>query len=262
MQSTTFGPSVRTAREAAKLSQNAIAQAIGLNRMYYSLFEAGRYILDEAQESDLRSYLDSKGLELPPAENDAVVRPSPGDLTTDRSAGETGENADAAERGTAVAQESIERVAMAVRETGLDSKRTAFAVRAASVALQDLDYSELLSLASGDDESLQGLPEATDFAGLSLEKKQLWESRAAGVLICRALYGDAWQSASCDALSQAARSVRRMVPDRDWDVNELDVLDWGFFSSPKKDALLPSCRCELAPHIAKAAEVRRAPILA
>jgi len=259
MQSATFGPSVRTAREAAKLSQSAVAQAIGMNRMYYSLFEAGRYLLDETEESALRTYLDSQAVKLPANESVVTVKPSPSKPAADPR--HPGEEDDDDQARIATAEVALEKIATTVQESGLDSKRTAFAVRAATAALQDLDYPELLSLAAGDDESLNGLPEATKFAELTIEGKQLWESRAAGMLICRALYGDAWQSASCDVLSRAARWVRRMVPDREWNVKELDVLDWGFFLSPKKDKLLPNCRCELAPHIAKAAETRHAPAL-
>ena len=50
IQSTLTGAEAKRARESVGVSQTKIAAAVGLNRTYYSLFEAGRYVLDTTEE--------------------------------------------------------------------------------------------------------------------------------------------------------------------------------------------------------------------
>src|SRR5690348_14653551 len=64
MQSTLTGAEAKRAREALGASQTEIAAAIGLNRTYYSLFEAGRYVLDAAEEKRLRELLSARGVRM------------------------------------------------------------------------------------------------------------------------------------------------------------------------------------------------------
>ena len=64
MQSTLTGAEVKRAREAIGVSQTEIAAVVGLNRTYYSLFEAGRYVLDDAEETRLRELLSARGARM------------------------------------------------------------------------------------------------------------------------------------------------------------------------------------------------------
>ena len=66
MQSTFTGAEAKRAREAIGASQTEIAAAVGLNRTYYSLFEAGRYVLDAAEEKRLREHLSARGVRMAP----------------------------------------------------------------------------------------------------------------------------------------------------------------------------------------------------
>lgn len=260
MDPTISGPAVRAAREAAKLSQNAVAQALGINRMYYSLFEAGRYVLNDSEQKALREFLASRELHLVDNYTDAPSK-SPQSESDTPTADRDQENARTreAETRTDAARAALRAVQVTVQEAFLASKRTAAAVAVASAALQALDFAELLTLAEGVSGMAEGLPEASTFAELPLEDKQLWESRAAGMLVCGALYGDAWQAAPCEDLSRAAKSIRKTVDNRQWDVTDLDSWGWGFFKDHEKHRL--EYRCQLARHIAKAAEQRRAPTL-
>lgn len=47
------GTDAKKARETAKLSQAAVAAAVGLNRTYYSLYESGHLTLTDSQNSAL-----------------------------------------------------------------------------------------------------------------------------------------------------------------------------------------------------------------
>src|SRR5262249_43978069 len=64
--STLTGAEVKRAREAVGASQTEIAAQVGLNRTYYSLFEAGRYVLDAAEEKRLRELLCARGARMAP----------------------------------------------------------------------------------------------------------------------------------------------------------------------------------------------------
>lgn len=254
------GPSVRAAREGAKLSQAALAQALGINRMYYSLFEAGRYLLDADEQKSLQDFLDSHGIHLDADEPQAAATPD--SVEDDAPAADSDDDAAPAgesDNRTDAARTTLDRIGTTVQATGLVSKRTAAAVAAAGAVLQTLDFTELLALAKGVNGTIEGLPASPAFTQLPLEEKLVWESRAAGMLICAALYGEAWRSSPCGDLARAAKSVRKDISDQDWDVRDLNNIGFGFFSDREKHR--PLYQCELAPHIAKAAEQRRAPVL-
>ncbi|MEX2150510.1 MAG: helix-turn-helix transcriptional regulator [Steroidobacteraceae bacterium] len=256
MNPATFGPSVRAAREAAKLSQNAVAKAIGMNRMYYSLFEAGRYLLNEEEEIALHDFLTSKriALEDEPGE-DVADRPRPAHPAPRAEPPEDPDADSPVDYRISAGADALEAVGALAGSTGVDSKRTAAAVAAAASALQRLDYPELIALANDLDVSTEGLISETDFGVQPIEQKQVWEDRAAGLLVCAALYDDKWTRSSCDELRVVREAVKKQMGSDDWNVR-----DCGFFESDK--SYLPDLRCHLAPYIAKAAESRQAPALA
>src|SRR5713101_519161 len=52
------------ARSAAQLSQGKVATDLGINRSYLSLFESGKYVLDDNTLAQLRDYYEDHGISL------------------------------------------------------------------------------------------------------------------------------------------------------------------------------------------------------
>src|SRR5258708_39565616 len=51
----------KSARTAAQLSQGKVASDLGINRSYLSLFESGKYVLDDNTLTRLRDYYQDHG---------------------------------------------------------------------------------------------------------------------------------------------------------------------------------------------------------
>jgi len=76
MQATLTGRQTKAAREEMRLSQAEVAATLGLNRTYYSLFEAGRYVLDPEEERRLSEFFTSHIQTLgtgPPSEKNCML---------------------------------------------------------------------------------------------------------------------------------------------------------------------------------------------
>src|SRR5258708_15678370 len=54
----------KSARSAAHLSQGKVATDLGINRSYLSLFESGKYVLDDNTLAQLRDYYQDHGVNL------------------------------------------------------------------------------------------------------------------------------------------------------------------------------------------------------
>jgi len=54
----------KSARTAAHLSQGKVATDLGINRSYLSLFESGKYVLDDSTLTQLRDYYQDYGVNL------------------------------------------------------------------------------------------------------------------------------------------------------------------------------------------------------
>jgi transcriptional regulator with XRE-family HTH domain len=54
----------KSARNAAQLSQGKVATDLGINRSYLSLFESGKYVLDDNTLAQLRDYYQDHGVNL------------------------------------------------------------------------------------------------------------------------------------------------------------------------------------------------------
>jgi transcriptional regulator with XRE-family HTH domain len=54
----------KSARTAAQLSQGKVATDLGINRSYLSLFESGKYVLDDNTLTQLRDYYQDHGVNL------------------------------------------------------------------------------------------------------------------------------------------------------------------------------------------------------
>src|SRR6266849_4832059 len=54
----------KSARNAAHLSQGKVAIDLGINRSYLSLFESGKYVLDDSTLTQLRDYYQHRGVNL------------------------------------------------------------------------------------------------------------------------------------------------------------------------------------------------------
>lgn len=273
------GQAARKAREAKRLSQAAVAEAVGINRMYYSLFESGRFLLDAEEQERLAAYFVENGIRIPRA----AANPQRGVLAAKRTSSAVGAVAarqpesESEDRDDSTAEEAQENSAepdpVSLAECALvrlrsaledsqrqrDSRRVAKAVEEALPTLGALDFDELLRLAEGREVSTEGLPSVKDFAALELAEKELWEARAAGLLVCAELYGDEWERAACRDLERVGRSLRERFGGSDsWQVRGRSLLDELFKDS---DEFCPRYRCDLAPYIAKAAQERRAPAL-
>jgi len=263
MESAIHGPAVKTARETRKLSQTEVANAVGLNRVYYSLFEAGRYVLDLDEQKRVSAFLSGQGIQRadvtarPPPANDRSAAP-PKKVSQDEAAVPSQGSGDYADALLASASRALRDLRDAAEASSIDSKRIAGLVSAASEVLQSLDYVELLATADDFEAPLDGLPSRDEFAALPLSQKELWETRIAGLLICAALYGDDWQKATCKDFERIAPDVRNGVTDEQWNVRGRSILETLFDDAEK---FRPRYRCEFAPHIARAAAERRAPVL-
>ena len=69
------GLEAKKARESAKLSQAVVANALGLNRTYYSLYESDRLALTDAQYTSLFEFLSARGVTTPVDANDSTAEP-------------------------------------------------------------------------------------------------------------------------------------------------------------------------------------------
>src|SRR5258708_33151680 len=54
----------KSARTAAHFSQGKVATDLGINRSYLSLFESGKYVLDDNTLTQLREYYQDHGVSL------------------------------------------------------------------------------------------------------------------------------------------------------------------------------------------------------
>ncbi len=69
----------KSARNAAHFSQGKVATDLGINRSYLSLFESGKYVLDDNTLTQLRDYYQDHGVNLdgaPGAPNNARTVPA------------------------------------------------------------------------------------------------------------------------------------------------------------------------------------------
>lgn len=238
------GSEAKAARMERGASQAAVSAALGINRTYYSLFESERYSLTDEQQAKLSAFLElttdaDPASDQDPDDDDPSAPASPDD--------------DSRLGPASAALENIEDLADA---TGLDSKRTAAAVGAAMSILEGLDYDELRELDDADHSVLDGMPSSEEFSELqTLALKQEWELKLSSALICVALYGDEWLACECKQLRAAEVALRDSLNDG----RELGIRAEPFFGDKKSDQ--PKIRCELAPHIVRAAQDRQAPRL-
>lgn len=261
MLSTITGDEAKRAREALGASQTAVAAAIGVNRTYYSLFEAGRYVLDEQEQQQLRQFL-------------ADALPAPGSGTSTNDDGASTPSNDRARRqprassphpssakpddGTEKAVAALTALRSAAAEpNGLRTKRTASAVGDALAALQPLDYAQLLGLAN--EEALpkdvrETFPDVEAFNALDIRDMELWESRIIGLLVCDALSAGQWGALNYEALKGVESELRHTFGDQIPDRESLWIWD-------DEEKHTPRRRAELAPFVAQAAQKRRAPTL-
>ena len=69
----------KSARSAAHFSQGKVATDLGINRSYLSLFESGKYVLDDSTLTQLRDYYQDHGVNLdgaPSASDNAKTIPA------------------------------------------------------------------------------------------------------------------------------------------------------------------------------------------
>lgn len=262
MLSTITGDEAKRAREALGASQTAVAAAIGVNRTYYSLFEAGRYVLDGQEQQQLRSFLAdalpvTESIETPvsaapngtPASQSVpVVVSHPSPITA--RAPDT--------RSFAAAVAALTTLRSAAVDAGPRSKRAAAAVDAAVIALQPLDYVDFLTIARERGISAGSLPGIDAFNSLGLDDMTAWESRAAALLVCDAIYGARWHSAGDSELRTVASHARRALGDNAVNYSGQSFLGW----LTDSDEHVPLMRAELAPCVVIAAQKRLAPPLA
>lgn len=266
MESAIQGPAVKKAREAHKLSQAEVSNAISLNRVYYSLFEAGRYVLNQDERKRLSTFLSAQGIQhtgvadrsttgdQEPAVHAAI--PSSKDAIQSDPDEQSERDADARLMPASHALRELHEVA---ESTGIISKRTAGLVLVATGALQALDYADLLSIAQQSGIPLDGLLPLAEFEALELAEMQLWESRAAGVLICESLYGESWRDVCFDNLKEVEAELRKSLPSGEPLIYRARGLGHQIFGYSKE--FCPLRRADLAPYIAKVASERSAPAL-
>lgn len=296
MQQSVSGESARAAREGLRLSQAEVAQSVGINRMYYSLFEAGRYLLDGPEQQRLIACLGERiapaplpSADSPPqppatrnAESAAPRRPQngrrqdqPGAL---RGAG-LGQRPAAAPTApvpsalmpdaatlpvlpldrVALAEGALDLLADAVAEAEHPraSRHVAATVTATLEQLAGLDYDELLAVIEARDVAGDGLLPIAEFTEVPLAEKECWEARAAGVLVCAALYGDEWEGADCGTFERIKGGLlERDTEGVPWKVRERRFLEGS------GDEPCSRYRCDLAPYLVRAAQERSAPALA
>lgn len=241
------GSDAKAARMERGASQAAVSAALGINRTYYSLFESERYSLTDEQQAKLSAFLELA------TDDDPASDPEPDDDDPASPASPANPNNSARLASASTALENIEDLADA---TGLDSKRTAAAVGAALSILEGLDYDELRELDDADHSVLDGMPSSEEFGELqTLALKQDWELKLSSALICVALYGDEWLACECKQLRAAEVALREALNEG----RELGIRAEPFFGDKKSDQ--PKIRCELAPHIVRAAQDRQAPRL-
>jgi transcriptional regulator with XRE-family HTH domain len=268
MSATITGAQAKRAREAKALSQTAVAGTIGVNRTYYSLFEAGRYNLDDDERQRLCDLLADSTQDADsddPADPDSDPDPDTGSDSDDDGDANAPSAAPAvsgpmpAPRSTAATVAALTALRNASAEpNGLRSKRTAAAVLAVAVTIQPLDYTDLLGIARERAVPTQGLPSFDAFKSLDLAGMTLWESRAIGLLICDSLYDGRWKSLRFDSLKDVESSLRETLGDGAVSYEGATILSLLFNGD---DHHAPLRRAELAPFVVQAAQKRAAPAI-
>lgn len=261
MQSTVNGSEVKRARESLGIAQTEVAAALAINRTYYSLFEAGRYLLDAEEQKRLADFFLASGHRLVPASDANQLPPTsaapvaPEVIDADEPSGnDEGEAVDDVRLSSAL--RALESVRDTVLETGSGSKRTAAAVSAAIAVLETLDYPELLEVAASQRPPLAGLPTSEDFNRMeTLEQRQSMEAQTSSSLVCYAIYGKHWLDCDCRNLRRAASELERRQNDEPLS----GVRRSGFFGDDEK--MRDQLRSQLAPHLASAASRRIVPTL-
>jgi transcriptional regulator with XRE-family HTH domain len=255
MISADFGVRVRAAREAAGLSQAEVARQLGINRVYYSLFEAGRYVPDAAETASLAALASTLRIATDSADCVVVEDGDDVDSTHDEVApNEVDRSGVARERSTStVALEELRNAAL----RGLNSKRVARAVMAAETVLVDLDYPELLAECARAGISTVGLVSVAEFASLPVHEVESWESRASALLICDAIYGTRWRDLGFDDLKTLEDALALALPaDNPLRYRRRPALEIIFGDA---EDFCPMRKADLAPFIVALARTRAAP---
>jgi transcriptional regulator with XRE-family HTH domain len=256
MISADFGVRVRAAREAAGLSQAEVARQLGINRMYYSLFEAGRYVPCAAEAEALRSFGVEIGVSLGPAM--PAVGPTLDHTPPERPIANVSVGGNAAGCLQSKADAALNAIRGAAVD-GLRSKRLVRTVIAARDALDDLDYAELLAACSRANFSTAGLVSVSDYEQLDVNEKIEWEARASGLLVCDALYGTQWSEIGFDGLKRLESTIQAALPLGDQlKYRQRSLLDIVFGDA---EEFCPIRRVDLAPYVVRLACSRAAPAI-
>jgi transcriptional regulator with XRE-family HTH domain len=259
MISTDFGARVRAAREAAGLSQAEVARQVGINRVYYSLLEAGRYVADADETKRLVLLLFKRDIASDRGSN-AGAR-SDADQTAGALLDDEKTEHDCSEASDANNRISAANAALdSLRDMGpplAESRRAIELISTADTALRRLDYSELQELCKKRGVSTEGLATKNDFALLKSDEMVVCESRATASLLCAAMYRDAWRTTSFENLKQTESALRGRLPQAvALDYRKRSLLEILF--TDEADACAKR-RADLAPYVVMAA-LQRTPI--
>jgi transcriptional regulator with XRE-family HTH domain len=261
MISADFGVRVRAAREAAGLSQAEVARQVGINRMYYSLFEAGRYVpSDEEGQRIAERFKELAGGTVDHSIADRPTSSKPGP-----SRPSVASNSLLTERHEIVSAQ-FERANMALDSVqasatkGLRSKTLAQSVSSALDAVGSLEYSELLALSNQRRVDTAGLLAEEECSKLDVATIKQWESRAIASLVCESIYGSAWSAANFDQLKRVERQLRHSAErGHSLEYRERSVVEILFGDAEDFCAIR---RVDLAPYVVARAIDRDAPMLA
>lgn len=259
------GDQARDARKSLRVSQADVASAVGIPRPTYSLFESGRYRLDDRQQRRLREYLGDALPDAPaddPDDDGQPTRRARQAVGAPRRAVPVDDPEPEPETPADQAEAALDELRELARGPGgVRSMRAAQAIDDAETALEALDYSELLELAEDREVILPKAQPDVDALHRMEQKDVLhWETSLRAQLICKALYGPHLQGCDFDALDGVEDQLHQALPKEKISTGSAGKKrDWLGDLVGHGDAHLR--RAELAPHIVQAAKNRAAPLL-
>jgi transcriptional regulator with XRE-family HTH domain len=260
MISADFGVRVRAAREAAGLSQAEVARQLGINRMYYSLFEAGRYVPSSDESERIAQRF--KELAGSTSEQEIPLVPEASDVDPLGLSDTTIVPVELVHAALGTPYAKASAALDQVREStakGIRSKSIAKSVSHALETLGALEYSELLALSSERNVDTAGLLASDEYFALDADSMLRWDSRVISSLVCEAIYGREWSTTSFDQLKQLERRLRENVGESgSLEYRERSLVEILFVDA---EDFCPIRRVDLAPYVVAAVVGRCGPTL-
>ncbi|MGE0188853.1 MAG: helix-turn-helix domain-containing protein [Steroidobacteraceae bacterium] len=256
------GVDAKKAREAAFISQAAVAAAVGLNRTYYSLYESGRLDLTSLQSEALVRFLHAHDANEPinvePAKTQAeqvseVKRTAQIPLSASRSTRSTrtthNEPPSLESYRIRTAMQRLIALEQTVAAEQTIGRRVPSSIERTMASLRLLDYSDLFELSLKRGISLATLPSQAEFEKLNPSKRQKVEAQLEQTIVCHAVYGKVLFDCDRNDLYVITCALRKSLPNAGKLVPFPSLLEQVFETDAEAQKTTSRLRSEIMPHL-------------